>query len=80
MNKKKFYILTTCSMIAVLIIFQIVMYYVVGEDILMQKGPLRTFWILFTPFIISLSFVRNLIMKRKFKDNDLDNSHKNNMN
>ena len=70
MNKKKFYIITTCCLIAIFIIFQIVMYYAVGEEVLSRKGPVRTLW-LFSPIVIMcLTFVRNLIMKRKYEKND----------
>ena len=70
MNKKKFYIITTCCMIAIFIIFQIVMYYAFGEEGLSKKGPVRTLW-LFSPFIIvGFSFVRDFIIKRKYEKND----------
>lgn len=70
MNKKKFYIIFTCSIVAALIIFQIVMYYFAGEDVLLKNGKMRTIWLLFPAIIIGLSFVRDLIIKRKYEDND----------
>ncbi len=70
MNKKKFYIIFTCGLVAAVIIFQIVMYSFVGEDVLVRKGPMRVFWLLFPIVVLSLSFVRDIIIKRKYEDND----------
>lgn len=69
MNKKRFYIVSTCIIVAILVVFEIVMYCFAGEEILLQKGPIRTFWIIFPSVIIGLSFVRDLIIHKKF-DND----------
>lgn len=70
MSKKKFYIIFTCSIVVVLIIFEIIMHYFVGEDMLLKKGAIRTIWLLFPIIIISFTFVRDLIIKRKYEDND----------
>ncbi len=70
MNKKKFYIIFTCGLVAAVIIFQIVMYSFVGEDVLVRKGPMRVFWLLFPIVVLVLSFVRDIIIKRKYEDND----------
>ncbi|MDE7124129.1 MAG: hypothetical protein K2N83_01400, partial [Eubacterium sp.] len=65
MSKKKFYILTTCCLIAVLIIFEFVMYYFVGEEALLEKGKMRVLWLSF-PVIFTLlsTFIRDYIIKR----------------
>ncbi len=70
MNKKKFYIIFTCSLVAAVIIFQIVMYSFVGEDVLLRKGPIRVVWLLFPVVILIFSFVRDIIIKRKYEDNN----------
>lgn len=70
MSKKKFYIITTCCLIAVLIVFEMIMYYAVGEDVLLQKGPMRTLWICFSLFIVALSIVRDIIMKKIYKNKE----------
>lgn len=70
MNKKKFYIIFTCGLVAAVIIFQIVMYSFVGEDVLLRKGPIRVVWLLFPIVVLVLSFVRDIIIKRKYEDNN----------
>ncbi|MDE6386123.1 MAG: hypothetical protein K2L36_08295 [Eubacterium sp.] len=71
MSKKKFYIITTCCVIAVLIIFEFVMYHFVGEVALMEKGIMRMLWLSFPVIFVLLStFVRDYIIKRKYKHND----------
>jgi len=67
-TKKKFYIIFSCGLVAALIVFQIVMYSFVGEEILSSKGPMRVLWLLFPVVIIGLSFVRDIIIKRKYED------------
>ncbi len=70
MNKNKFYIIFTCSIVVVLIIFEIVMYCFVGVDALSKKGIMRIFWIIFPIVILGMSLLRDLIIKRKYGDND----------
>lgn len=67
--KKSFYIISTLLIVLILIVFEIVMYFFVGEEALMKKGELRTLWILFPAIILILSFLRDLIIKVKYKDN-----------
>lgn len=67
--KKIFYIISTLLIVLILIVFEIVMYFCVGEEALMKKGELRTLWILFPAIILILSFLRDLIIKVKYKDN-----------
>lgn len=69
MKKKSFYIISTLLIVLILIVFEIVMYFFVGEEALMKKGELRTLWILFPAIILILSFLRDLIIKVKYKDN-----------
>lgn len=69
MNKKTFYILSTGFYIAILIIFEIVMYTCVGEDVLLQKGFLRNLWISFPTILLPLIFLRDFIIK-KMNDNE----------
>lgn len=64
MNKKKLYIVTTCCGIAIIIIFEIVMYCFVGEDVLSKKGIIRTLWIHFPIFIFLMSILRDFIIKK----------------
>ena len=72
MNKKKFYIVTTCFIIAVIVVFEFVMYCFVGEDILLKKGTMRTLWISFPIVIFGLSSLRDFIIKRIYKNDDKD--------
>lgn len=69
MNKKTFYILSTGFYIAILIIFEIVMYTCVGEDVLSQKGFLRNLWIFFPLILLPLTLLRDFIIK-KMNDNE----------
>ncbi len=70
MDFKKFYIITNCCFIAVIIIFEMAMYFFVGEDVLLGKGKMRVLWICFPIVIVGLSFLRDFIIKRKYKNND----------
>ncbi|MDD6729026.1 MAG: hypothetical protein PUE08_07410, partial [Eubacteriales bacterium] len=65
---KKFYLISTSIVVAVLVIFEIVMYFFVGEDALATKGIVRTIWIIFPIFILALSFLRDFIIKKHFDD------------
>lgn len=70
MDKKKIYIITTCRVISIFSIFQVVMYYAMGQEILLKKEAMRTIWILFLQIILYLSFVKDFIIKRKYENND----------
>lgn len=70
MNKKKFYIISTCCIIAVLIIFEIVMYFCVGEDVLLEKGTMRVLWMGFPAIIIGLSLVRDYVIKKIYMNDN----------
>ncbi len=70
MNKKKFYVISTCCLIAVLIVFEIVMYYFVGASVLLEKGKMRTFWIGFPTIIVVLSFIRDFVIMKKYANQD----------
>ena len=72
MNKKKFYIIRTCCLIAIIIIFEIIMYYAVGEDVLSQKGTMRNLFILFPVMIAVPSLVIDFIGKKVIGNNDRD--------
>ena len=54
MNKKQFYILTTCCLVALLVLFEVVLFIAFGGERLEQSG-----WVL-------LSFLRDYIIKVKF--------------
>lgn len=62
---KKATIISNFCYIIILILFELFMYFFVGEDTLLQKGALRTIWIFFPMFIVILSIVTNLIIKKK---------------
>lgn len=68
MNRKKFYIITTCCGIAAIIIFEILMYCFVGEEVLSKKGIMRTVWINFPIVIFCLSILRDFIIKKIYKN------------
>ena len=68
MNRKKIYIITTCCGLAAIIIFEIVMYCFVGEDVLSEKGIMRTLWINFPIVILVLSFLRDFLIKKIYND------------
>ena len=46
MNKKRFYIITTCCIIAIFVIFEIAVYCLVGEDELIKNEKMRALWML----------------------------------
>ena len=64
MNKKRFYIITTCCIIAIFVIFEIAVYYLVGEDELIKNEKMRALWIGFPIVVVGLSFLRDLIIKK----------------
>lgn len=76
MNKKKVYIITTCCLIAAVIAFQIIMYYIVGEEVLLEKGKIRTFWLSFPIVFLCLSFLRDFIIKKKYSSIDNEDKKK----
>ena len=64
MNKKRFYIITTCCIIAIFVIFEIAVYCLVGEDELIKNEKMRALWIGFPIVVVGLSFLRDLIIKK----------------
>ncbi len=56
MNKKRFYIITTCCIIAIFVL--------VGEDELIKNEKMRALWIGFPIVVVGLSFLRDLIIKK----------------
>lgn len=74
MNKKKFYIITTCCLIVAMIAFQMAMYYIVGEKTLLESGKMRSFWLFFPLVFLGLTFLRDFIIKKKY--NSIDNEDK----
>ena len=70
MNKKRFYIITTCCIIAIFVIFEIAVYCLVGEDELIKNEKMRALWIGFPIVVVGLSFLRDLIIKKYMNGNE----------
>lgn len=70
MSKKAILIIERCCAVAILIIFEIIMYFAVGEEILMQKGPMRIFWLLFPLMLCILSILAENMINKIYKNKD----------
>lgn len=68
MSKKSIIILRV-STIIVFIVFQIIMYFAVGEEVLIQKGTIRTMWLILTAVILILPTVIELVFRKIYKNN-----------
>ena len=66
MNKKQFYILTTCCLVALLVLFEVVLFIAFGGERLEQSGWVK--WLCAGAPVLSvlLSFLRDYIIKVKF--------------
>lgn len=70
MSKKAILIIERCCAVALLIIFEIIMYFAVGEEILMQKGPMRTFWLFFPLILCILSILAENMINKIYKNKE----------
>lgn len=70
MNKKTAVIFSRFLIIAIFIVFEIVMYYAVGEEILLQKGPIRILWLVLTFLIPNLTFLSDFIINKIYKNKE----------
>lgn len=64
MKKKTVRIIILALYALIFIGFEIFMYYAVGEEILLQKGPMRTLWLAATTIIVALGFFIGPILNR----------------
>lgn len=70
MNKRVYYVLSRIILIAILILFEAVMYFAAGETALSQKGALRTVWLLLPAFLLIVQTVVDFIVFRKKREKD----------
>ncbi len=66
MNKKRFYILTTCCLVALLVVFEVVLFLTFGGAGLAQNGWAKWLCAGAPVLIVLLSFLRDYILKVKF--------------
>ncbi len=66
MNKKQFYILTTCCLVALLVVFEVVLFLTFGGEGLAQSGWAKWLCAGAPVLIVLLSFLRDYIIKVKF--------------
>ena len=66
MNKKQFYILTTCCLVALLVLFEVVLFIAFGGERLEQSGLVKWLCAGAPVLIVLLSFLRDYIIKVKF--------------
>lgn len=66
MSKKQFYILSTCVLVALLVIFEIVLVIALGGERLEQSGWAKWLCAGAPVLILLLSFLRDYILKVKF--------------
>ena len=66
MNKKQFYILTTCCRVALLVLFEVVLFIAFGGERLEQSGWVKWLCAGAPVLIVLLSFLRDYIIKVKF--------------
>lgn len=68
MKKRTASILVRCIAVAAIIIFELVVYYVFGEESVMQRGALRTLWIIFPCAVVLLTIAADLIISKIYKN------------
>lgn len=68
MKKRTASILVRCIAVAAIIIFELVIYYVFGEESVMQRGTLRTLWIIFPCVAVLFTIAADLIIARIYKN------------
>lgn len=68
MKKRTASILVRCIAVAAVIIFELIIYFVFGEESVMQRGALRTLWILFPCLVVLFTIAADLIIGRIYKN------------
>ncbi len=70
MNKKTAVIISRILIIAIFAAFEILIYYAVGEEVLFQKGSIRTLWLVLTFLIPNLTFLSDFIINKIYKNKE----------